>query len=126
MESEPYYVASVARPGASYSGMFPCRRLGFLLHLVLKLSEGLDHHLPDILREDDLVDKAQLSSPVRTRELLYVILYKLGSPGLRVLGLGDLLPEEDLIAPSGPITAISAEGNARFMSARRCLLDITT
>ena len=74
------------------------------------------------MRHDDVVDEAAGTSHERVGKLFLVLGFALGQLG----GIALFLAEDDSTAPFGPMTAISADGQARFTSPRWCLDDITS
>ena len=102
-----------------------CRALRHGLSSCLSLEHGqrAGDTLAGGVRHDHVVDEAAGAGHKRVGELGLVLGFALGELGGVVL----LFAEDDLHrAPSGPITAISADGQARFTSPRRCLEDITS
>jgi hypothetical protein len=74
------------------------------------------------VRHDDVVDEATRTCHERVGELFLVLGFALGQLGRIVLFSRKMIST----APFGPMTAISADGQARLTSPRRCLDDITS
>lgn len=93
--------------------------------LVLEHLQGVNQARTSFLRLDDIIDIAALRRHIRICEFLAVIRHQLGLARGRVFGLVQLPAEDDIDRPFGPITAISAVGQAKFTSPRMCLDDMT-
>src|SRR5664280_1406686 len=92
--------------------------------LVNSGSEGADDPASELGWLENIVNETPLSGHVGVVELVLVVGDKPLTSSLRIRSLADLLRENDLAAPSAPITAISADGRANTKSAPRSRHDI--
>ena len=83
--------------------------------------ERVDQDRPRLPRLDHLVDVATLGSDVRIREARAVVRDQLLAGDSGSSDSSSSLRKTMLTAPSGPITATSAVGQAKLKSARMCL-----
>ena len=79
-----------------YSGMFPCFRFGFGSRFVSAVSSAENENGPRPPRLDHVVDVASLGSRVRVREALLVVGDQLLAARIRIVRLGELVPEDDV------------------------------
>ncbi len=81
--------------------------------------QGLDNPGPGFPGGDDLVHKAPGGRNIGVVEHILVIGDYFLALGLGIFGLSDLLAEDDVGRAPAPMTAISAVGQAKTMSAPR-------
>ena len=104
--------------------MFALRQL---LALGGEQSEGPDQGGTGVGGVDHGVDVAALGGDVGVGVTLGVLLDELGPPRRPgPASRSELAAVDDLTAPCGPMTAISAVGQARLKSAPRCLESMTS
>jgi hypothetical protein len=95
------------------------------ISLVLEHVKRINDTGAGLCRVNHIVQVTAAGGDVRIGKFFLVVLGQFQPGLLRVFRFGNLLSIYLLTAPSGPITAISAEGQARLMSELRCLLLIT-
>ena len=83
--------------------------------------QGVDESRPGFARRDDGVNIPSLGGLVWIRKEGFVFLDFLLPLGVRILGLFNLAAVDNIAAPAAPMTAISAVGQAKAISAPKSL-----
>ena len=100
------------------------RRVGVVL--VLEHFQGADQAGAGLVGFDDVVDVAAGGGDVGVGQTFAVVAFEAGAQASGSSEAASSSRKTMLTAPSMPMTAISAVGQARLRSPRMCLLDITS